>query len=120
MEIVDRSNTEHYLWGTNCDGWHLLKRADLSIITERVSPGESEQRHFHVHSRQFFYILTGEAIIEVDGEKQILQAHQGIEIPPGVVHQFRNESNSDVTFLVISMPKSHGDRVSVLSYFLPT
>lgn len=115
MKIVDRSNTEHYLWGTNCDGWHLLKRDDLSIITERVPPGENEQHHFHVHSRQFFYILTGEAVMEVDGEIQILQAQQGIEIPPGVVHQFRNESNLDVTFLVISMPKSHGDRVSVLS-----
>ena len=113
MGIVDRSNVEHYLWGVHCDGWHLLKRDDLSIITERVPPGENEQRHFHVHSRQFFYILTGEAVIEVDGEKQILQAQQGIEIPPGVVHQFSNESNFDVTFLVISMPKSHGDRVSV-------
>jgi mannose-6-phosphate isomerase-like protein (cupin superfamily) len=111
MRIVDRSNAEHYLWGINCDGWHLLNRDDLSIITERVPPGESEQSHFHVRARQFFYILTGEAVIEVDGEKQILQAQQGIEIPPGVVHQFRNESNSDVTFLVISIPKSHGDRV---------
>jgi mannose-6-phosphate isomerase-like protein (cupin superfamily) len=115
MGIVDRSNAEHYLWGANCDGWHLLKRDDISIITERVSPGESEQRHFHVHSRQFFYILTGEAVMEVDGERQILQAQQGVEIPPGVVHQFRNESNLDVTFLVISMPKSHGDRVFVSS-----
>jgi mannose-6-phosphate isomerase-like protein (cupin superfamily) len=123
MGIVDRfskgeatpTNAQNYIWGDNCDGWHLLKRDDLSIITERVPPGESEQPHFHLHSRQFFYILTGEAVIEVDGNKQILQAQQGIEIPPGVVHQFRNESNSDVTFLVISMPKSHGDRVSVTS-----
>ena len=123
MEIVDRfskgeatpTNTEHYVWGTNCDSWHLLKRDDLSIITERVPPSESEQHHFHVHARQFFYILTGEAVMEVDGERQILQAQQGIEIPPRVVHQFRNESNLDVTFLVISMPKSHVDRVSVVS-----
>jgi mannose-6-phosphate isomerase-like protein (cupin superfamily) len=113
MQIVDRSNAEHYLWGMNCDGWHLLKRDDVSVITERVLPGASEQRHFHVYSRQFFYILTGEAVIEVDGEIHILQAQQGIEIPPGVVHQFRNESNSDVNFLAISVPKSHGDRVLV-------
>jgi mannose-6-phosphate isomerase-like protein (cupin superfamily) len=115
MAIVDRSNAEHYLWGEGCDGWHLLKRDDLSIITERVPPGASEQRHFHVHSRQFFYILMGEAVIEVDGEIHILQAQQGLEIPPGVVHQFRNESSSDVNFLVVSMPKSHGDRVLVTS-----
>lgn len=92
MKIVARSNAEHYLWGDGCDGWHLLKRDDVSVISERVPPGASEQRHFHIHSRQFFYILMGEAIIEVDGEIHILQAQQGIEIPPGVVHQFRNES----------------------------
>ncbi len=111
-EIVDRSNAEHYLWGTSCDGWHLVKHDDMSVIIERVPSGESEQRHFHIHSRQFFYILTGEAQIEVDGEIQILQAQQGIEIAPGVAHQFQNKSQSDVTFLVISVPKSHGDRVN--------
>jgi hypothetical protein len=47
MQIVDRFNTEHYLWGVGCDGWHLLKRDALSIITERVPTGASEQRHFH-------------------------------------------------------------------------
>lgn len=112
MQIVDLSNTEHYLWGIGCDGWHLVKQDDLSIIAERIPAGESEQRHFHTHSRQFFYILAGEAVMEVAGERKILQAHQGIEIAPGLIHQFRNESSSEVTFLVISVPKSHGDRVA--------
>jgi mannose-6-phosphate isomerase-like protein (cupin superfamily) len=85
------------------------------VITERVLPGANEHRHFHARSRQFFYILMGEAVIEVDGEIHILQAQQGIEIPPDVVHQFRNESSSDVSFLAISVPKSHGDRVLVTS-----
>lgn len=111
MKIVDASNAEHYLWGTGCDGWHLVKRDDFSIITERVPAGESEQRHFHVQARQFFYILAGEAVIEVNRERQVLRAQQGIEIPPGVAHQFRNESTSEVLFLVVSVPKSHGDRV---------
>ncbi len=111
MQIVNRSNTEHYLWGVGCDGWHLLNRDEISIITERVPAGASEQRHFHVNSRQFFYILTGEAVIEVDETRHMLQAQQGLEIPPGVIHQFCNESSYEVTFLVISSPKSHGDRV---------
>jgi mannose-6-phosphate isomerase-like protein (cupin superfamily) len=113
MQIVDRSNSEHYLWGADCDGWHLLKRDDLSIITERVPAGASEQPHFHIHSRQFFYILTGEAVIEIDGVAHFLKANQGIEVPSGVVHKFTNQSSAEVTFLVISAPKSHGDRVEI-------
>ena len=111
MKVIDTSNAEHYLWGTGCDGWHLVKQDDFSVITERVPAGECEQRHFHIHSRQFFYILVGEAVMEVDGERLTLQARQGVEIPPRVAHQFCNESNSEVLFLVMSVPKSHGDRV---------
>jgi mannose-6-phosphate isomerase-like protein (cupin superfamily) len=33
-----------------------------------------------------------------------------LHIPPGVAHQVRNESAADVRFLVISAPRSHGDR----------
>jgi mannose-6-phosphate isomerase-like protein (cupin superfamily) len=113
MQIIDRATAEHYLWGNGCDGWHLLKHDDLSIITERVPAGASEQRHLHTRSRQFFYILTGEAVIEVDGVRHNLQTQQGIEVPPGIAHQFSNESSSEVTFLVISMPKAHGDRLTL-------
>jgi mannose-6-phosphate isomerase-like protein (cupin superfamily) len=111
MQIVDLLNTEHYLWGKGCDGWHLLKRDDMSVIFESVPTGECERRHYHERARQFFYILTGMATIEVAGEIKVLRAQQGIEIPPGVTHQFRNESSETVTFLVISVPKSHGDRL---------
>lgn len=111
--MTNRAVAEHYLWGNGCSGWHLLQRDDLSIIEECVPPGQSEKRHFHRISRQFFYILQGEAVLETEGNEVILQAHQGIEVPPNIVHQFRNVSNCDVRFLVISMPKAQGDRIEV-------
>jgi mannose-6-phosphate isomerase-like protein (cupin superfamily) len=83
------------------------------VIEECVPPGRNEQRHFHHNSCQFFYILQGEAALEIDGNVFILRAQQGIEVPPKVAHQFRNESGSEVRFLVISVPKAHGDRVEV-------
>lgn len=113
MHKVDISEAEHYVWGNRCDGWHLLKQADLSVIEERVPPGEQEQRHYHNSARQFFYILQGEAVLEVAGDRVVLQERQGIEIPPGLPHQFRNESDRDVVFLVVSAPRAQGDRVVV-------
>ena len=104
---------EHYTWSEACDGWHLLKRDDMSVIQERVPPGKAEIIHFHKLSRQFFFVLEGEATIAIDSDKILLKKHQGVEIPPGVPHQFRNESTSDVSFLVISVPRSHGDRYDV-------
>ena len=113
MKVVSISNAEHYKWGENCDGWHLLKRDDISIIQERVPAGESEARHFHNISRQFFYILSGTATMQIENETLVLNQSEGVEIPPGVEHQFQNKSDEDVSFLVISFPKSHGDRVNV-------
>lgn len=113
MQTVDTANAEHYAWGDGCDGWHLLKRDDVSIIQESVPPGKAEVNHFHKISRQFFYVLEGEATIVTGSRKIVLKKHQGLEIPPGVSHQFRNDSPTVVSFLVISVPKSHGDRYDV-------
>lgn len=113
MKVVSTQNAEHYQWGENCDGWHLVKSDELSIIQERMLPGTTEVMHYHKQARQFFFVLSGEATIEINDERIVLQTQQGIEVPAGTPHQMRNESNADVVFLVTSVPKSHGDRVVV-------
>ena len=113
MYAISIHTAEHYRWGDVCDGWHLLKEEGVSIIQERMPPGGTERRHLHEHSRQFFFILDGEGTMAFAQETIILRKHQGMEIPPGVAHQFRNDSGSDVNFLVISVPPSHGDRKDV-------
>ncbi|WP_191565472.1 cupin domain-containing protein [Metabacillus idriensis] len=108
---ISKNNAEHYIWGDNCDGWYLVKNQDLSVIHERMRLNTSEVRHYHKHSRQFFYVLSGIATIEIQGERITLNPNEGIEVPPQISHQMLNESNGDVEFLVISQPDSKGDRV---------
>lgn len=110
IKSISKETAEHYIWGAQCDGWHLLKSSMLSVIEERVPPQTAEVRHFHHHAQQFFYILSGEAVMEVDGRLVMLAAGQGISIPPGTPHQMKNESGRDVRFLLVSQPPSHGDR----------
>lgn len=111
--VVSVENAEHYIWGEVCDGWHLLKREDMSVIQERVPAGGAEVLHYHAKARQFFYILEGEGTMVFEEEVIVLKKGQGIEIAPQVKHQFRNQSNADVHFLVISVPPTHGDRVNL-------
>ena len=113
MRAVDTTTAPQYRWGAASDGWRLLDGADLSVIQERVPPGDQERRHRHARARQFFYILTGHATLEIDGHEIALAAGQGVEVPPGIPHQFFNRSAADVTMLVISSPRSHGDRVDL-------
>jgi mannose-6-phosphate isomerase-like protein (cupin superfamily) len=104
------ANAEHYVWGGVCDGWHLLRGENLSVIEERMPPGAAEQRHFHERARQFFYVLEGELTMEVDKRNYRLAAGEGLEIAPGQAHQALNLSVAGTRFLVISQPPSHGDR----------
>jgi len=111
MKPTDRQSAEHYVWGGSCDGWHLVKTPALSVIEERMPPGASEVRHYHEKANQFFYVLRGALLIEVDGNEIELNIGQSLPIAAGQPHQVRNLSARDVEFLVISNPPSHGDRV---------
>jgi mannose-6-phosphate isomerase-like protein (cupin superfamily) len=108
--VINKDNAEHYTWGAGCDGWRLVDRPDLSVIHERMPPGTAEVRHFHQAARQFFFILSGVATLEIAGAREVLRTGQGVEVPPGVPHQVFNHSDQDVEFLVISHPTTRGDR----------
>jgi mannose-6-phosphate isomerase-like protein (cupin superfamily) len=111
---TSKQNAEHYIWRDQCDGWHLVKNKDLSVIHERMPANTSEVRHYHQKARQFFFILSGNATLEINGKCVKITPFEGIEVPPLVPHQMMNESNEDVEFLVISHPTSKGDRVDTL------
>jgi len=113
VKVASIRNAEHYVWGDGCDGWHLLAGDDLSVIEERMPPGAAEQRHRHARARQLFYVLEGEAVLEMEGAAHVLRPGEGLHVPPGAAHQMRNDSGADARFLVVSAPKSHGDRVAV-------
>lgn len=109
--MISKETAEHYNWGANCDGWHLVKQPGVSVIHERMPPGTSETRHYHQTAWQFFFVLSGTATLEIDGQRETLHALEGVEVQPGVAHQMFNLSDEPIEFLVISMPPSHGDRV---------
>jgi mannose-6-phosphate isomerase-like protein (cupin superfamily) len=111
-EPISSESAEHYIWGKICDGWHLVRSGELSVIEERMPPATEEQRHWHARARQFFYVLEGELTMQFDDRVVIVGARQGIEIAPGTAHQAKNSSGADTRFLVISQPPSHGDRLT--------
>jgi len=113
MKIVNTENSEHYKWGNDSDGWHLLKSEALSLIEENVPPNEKEERHYHNESQQFFYVLSGVAHLEISGNVFEIHAGSGIHVPAKEPHQLMNNGAVNLRFLVISQPKSHGDRVNV-------
>jgi mannose-6-phosphate isomerase-like protein (cupin superfamily) len=112
--VVSRENPlHHYLWGNHCDGWNLVDTADLSVKMEKMPAHTAEQEHYHERARQFFFILEGVAVFyTADGRVEVLAQH-GFEIPPGLRHQIKNESEEDLVFLLCSQPSTKNDRIEL-------
>lgn len=113
MDKISINNAEHYTWGENCDGWHLLKNDDLSVIEEKMPPGSFEQLHFHTEAQQVFYILSGEALFQINQNETRLARGETIHVPAGIPHKISNTADTDLRFIVISSPKAHGNRVNL-------
>jgi mannose-6-phosphate isomerase-like protein (cupin superfamily) len=63
-----------------------LTRANDSVVRLGVIEGEF---HWHKHDAEdeFFLVLEGELVIELEDETVRLLAHQGFTVPRGVVHK---------------------------------
>jgi len=111
--ITSKENSEHYIWGENCDSWVLLNSENLSIKQEVIPPYSKEEFHFHESAQQFFFILKGMATFIVNGETFEVEANSGFYIAPTQVHLIENRSQHDLEFLIISNPSTNNDRFAV-------
>lgn len=112
-KIINTENSAFYNWGDNCSGWHFVDTEELSVIRESMPAGTSEKLHFHNKALQFFYILSGTASFKVNGLSCEVTAGQGIKIEPTQAHQVANNCTNTLEFIVVSSPKSHGDRTDL-------
>jgi hypothetical protein len=96
---VNKANAEHYTWGQSCEGWYLVKNDRMTIIQERMPPGSSETLHRHAHSRQFFFILGGSAVMEHGARSLFLRREAALKSLP----VFRTESSIRVTSISKSL-----------------
>ena len=110
MKAVDMHAVPAVPWGDGCTAWPLVEGADLSVKLEVMPPGAAEVRHRHAAARQFFYVLSGALQMVLEAETIDVRAGQGLEVPPGRVHQARNPGAEAVQFLVVSSPTTRQDR----------
>jgi mannose-6-phosphate isomerase-like protein (cupin superfamily) len=110
--VTKKDNAECYSWGDGCEGWYLAKSDTLTVIQEIIPPGKSERLHTHQKCQQLFYVLSGEAAMEVDGTVYRLKQQDSIHIKPGQLHKVWNDMSTNLHLLVVSEPESHLDRIN--------
>ena len=104
----------HYKWGDGCDGWVLVDAPELSVKQERMPPKTREALHYHQEARQFFFIISGTAAFEIDGENYTVPAGEGCYIEAGKKHRISNNGQYALEFILTSHPSTNGDRINCM------
>jgi mannose-6-phosphate isomerase-like protein (cupin superfamily) len=75
-----------------------------SIAQIQIPPGKSSVLHYHQKNEESYYILRGEAWMEIDQREFALTPGQVCLIQPGEKHRIRNKGNDDLEFLAFCAP----------------
>ena len=69
-----------------------------------LKPGQSQKPHSHAGADKIYYVIEGEARIQVGDEEQLAGAGRIVLAPSDVVHGVRNASSQPLSLLVFMAP----------------
>lgn len=70
--------------------------------TASLPPGEWIAEHYHPFSEEFVFVVSGDLVAELDGERVDVPAQSGLFVPINVKHRLRNEGGEDA-FIVFHL-----------------
>lgn len=73
-----------------------------SLAEASLPAGGQTDRHYHKQSEEIYFMLDGQAIMEIDGDDRRVVPGDAILIPPGAWHQI--SAISDIRFLCCCAP----------------
>lgn len=75
-----------------------------SFIEAKVFPGGGPIPHIQTREHEGFYVVEGQIIFNVD--EQRIEAKPGtfLNIPPNVLHSFKNETNENAKLIIVLSP----------------
>jgi quercetin dioxygenase-like cupin family protein len=83
--------------GAETDGKYALFEAF-------VAPGGGPPLHVHSREEEGFYVLEGEIVFTINGERVVASAGTFANVPVGTLHSFKNESAAPARMLISVAP----------------
>ncbi|MDP2736763.1 MAG: phosphomannose isomerase type II C-terminal cupin domain [bacterium] len=98
--------TDHRPWG------HYVVLADeLDHKVKRIVVNPQKRLSYQSHQRrqEHWYIVSGLAIVTLDGQEITLTAGQSINIPLQAKHRISNQGDEDVVFIEVQTGSYFGE-----------
>jgi mannose-6-phosphate isomerase-like protein (cupin superfamily) len=75
-----------------------------SFIEAKVFPGGGPAPHIQTHEHEGFYVIEGQLTFKVNKERIEAEPGTFVNVPPNVLHSFRNETNAIAKLIIILSP----------------
>ncbi|MCA9212752.1 MAG: cupin domain-containing protein [Planctomycetales bacterium] len=117
MDIVNINDAEPFITADGSEIRELLAHRNSGIRNQslaeaRLPPGGATTTHYHPNTEEIYYILTGNAEMQIGDEIQQVGPGDAIAIQPGAIHQIRNTGDFELKFLCCCAPcYEHEDTV---------
>lgn len=104
--IITRKLTEVPIMETahNVDARNLYNTEYAMVTIITLQPGQSLKKHI-TPVDVAFYVLKGEGIVQIGDEKIRVAANTLVESPKDILHCWFNESDSELSFMIIKAPR---------------
>ena len=100
MKITHPKHTEIKENPHKADVRLLLNSAAFQALHLHMTPGQDLKPHT-VEKEAFFYIIEGQPDVEIEGDRQAVEAGSLVHCPAGSLHCIYNPSNQDAKILVV-------------------
>lgn len=82
----------------------LLSTENVQAVMVTLQPGEALKLHL-TPVDVFFYVLEGEGVVEIGGERQAIVRDMLVESPARIPHRLLNQSAAVFRCLVVKTPR---------------
>ena len=104
MDIRARDSAKPFTTKDGSTIRELMPAENQSLAEATLAPGQQTQRHYHAGSEELYYLVSGEGVMEIDGERSPVGPGDAILIPPGAWHQITATGSTELRFLCCCSP----------------
>jgi len=98
--------TDHRPWGYYTV---LADQPDHKVKRICVYPGKRLSLQCHRRRAEHWYLLSGEAVVTLDGKEILLRDGQSVDIPRGAAHRLFNAGKTDAALIEVQTGEYFGE-----------
>ena len=100
------TETDHRPWGYYTV---LVDEADYKVKRIVVFPGKRLSLQKHQKRAEHWYVLSGEGIVTLGGQRLNKKCGESVDIPRGSAHRIENSGNVDLSFIEVQTGEYFGE-----------